>query len=71
MLCDNCKRQFEPFELEGSADTGYGFVVEDGDVEVLMSDLTYAFCCFTEQNPVREQDKQYWCVKCVESIAED
>jgi hypothetical protein len=68
ITCDNCKRQLEPFKLENSDDTGYGFVVDDGEVEVLMSDMTYAFCCFTEPDPVRKQGKQYWCVKCIEAI---
>ena len=65
--CDNCKRPFESFKCSGGED-GYGFVIKDGDVEVLMSDLEYAFCCFVEQKPERENDWQYWCVTCVEAI---
>jgi hypothetical protein len=64
--CDNCKRPFIRFECSGGED-GYGFVIKEGDVEVLMSDLEFAFCCFTEPIPERENDWQYWCVNCVEA----
>lgn len=69
--CDNCKREFEPFELD-NGETGYGFCFpKDDEPSQLMSDLTYAFCCFTDNTPTREPDKYYWCVKCVEAINED
>ena len=68
MVCDNCKREFEKFDLEGSTDKGFGFVVREGDIDVLMDDLTFAFCCFTEIPEEREKDCEYWCVKCVESV---
>lgn len=68
--CDNCKRMFKPFKCEGGED-GYGFVIKEGDVEVLMSNLEYAFCCFTELTPEREGDWQYWCVDCVEAVASE
>lgn len=69
LYCDNCKREFESFDLDkGKNGKGFGFVVKEGDIEVLMSDLEYAFCCFTEPNPVRENDWQYWCVNCVEAV---
>jgi hypothetical protein len=78
--CDNCKREFEPFDVNGLnkidgenfTGKGYGFVIKEGDVEVLMSDLEFAFCCFVEPTPEREKDEwQYWCVKCVEGVFDD
>lgn len=75
--CDNCKRPFESFDvnvidridLENINGKAYGFIVKEGDVEVLMSDLEYAFCCFIDEKPEREHpDWQYWCVNCVESV---
>ena len=46
--CDNCKRPFEKFKVNGWED-GFGFVVKEGDIEHLMSDLTFTFYCFTDE----------------------
>lgn len=68
-LCDNCKREPEPFELAGSSDIGYWFRVQkDGDPTVLMSDLTYAFCAVMVQNPPDEPDHLFWCERCVSAL---
>lgn len=72
--CDNCKRQFERFDLTPNPDDpdgpkeAFGFVVREGDIEVLLSDLTFAFECFLEAAPERKEKCDYWCVKCVEAV---
>lgn len=80
LCCDNCKRPFEMFDVDGLdkidaqpfEGKAFGFVVKEGDVEVLMSDLEYAFCCFVEPIPEREHpDWQYWCVNCVEAVCDN
>lgn len=74
--CDNCKRQFEQFDLVPNPDDpegpkeAYGFVVREGDVEVLLSDLTFAFTRFLEPKPEREDKCDYWCVKCIEAVSD-
>jgi hypothetical protein len=71
-VCDNCKRPFEKFECEGG-DDGWGIVIDkkEQDPVVLMSDLTFCWCCFTDEKPEREPGKDYWCVTCVDSTLED
>lgn len=70
-FCDNCKRPFESFEVEGG-DTGWGFVVDEREQDpvVLMSDLEFNWCCFVDPKPEREKGKLYWCVSCVDATDE-
>lgn len=68
--CDNCKRPFERFEMDNGG-TAWGFILDnDGETTYLMSDLTHAFFCFTDKEPERREDLQYWCANCVEAVNE-
>ncbi len=63
--CDNCKKPFEPFEMD-NGEIAYGMIPDDdGELEYLMSDLTQAWFCFTEKEPERHGELQYLCINCV------
>lgn len=71
ILCDNCRRKFIPFELDkGANGYGYGFAVPTYDLDpvFLFPEGDTAFLCFTEPEPERQDEYQYWCVRCIESL---
>ena len=74
MCCDNCKRDFESFNVEGIAEKiAWGFVVpeESQDPEYLMSDFSSSFLCFIDKETEREEGKLYWYVACIDNINDE
>jgi hypothetical protein len=70
VICHNCKRESESFELD-NGETAYWFRIKEGDVDSLMSDMTYAFCCTTEKEPIAQENEVFWCVRCVDRYVEN
>ena len=75
-FCDNCKREPEPFDVEGHG-TAYWFVVpkENQDPTVLTSALELAFCALVaeggdKRHPVDDANL-YWCSRCAEAAGPD
>lgn len=65
-FCDNCKRDFESFNVEGIPEKiAWGFVVPEESQE------TNYLICFTDKEPEREEGNLYWCVACIENINRD
>lgn len=69
-VCDNCKREPEPFETD--QEVGYFFVVPRStqDLVVLMSNLEYMFAICTERNPPDDSDNNLICINCHTSMME-
>jgi len=73
-VCDNCKREPEPFDVDGVKDKGYFFVVPKADLNpsYLMSDLTFSFLvCLDKEPPDDNNNNEYWCVNCIDAIKGD
>lgn len=69
MICSNCKRCSEEFELDNGY-KAYWFCVpkESNDPEYLLSDLSYSFLACCDKEPEESDKYDYWCVNCIESI---
>lgn len=71
-LCDNCKREPEQFDIEGSTERGWWFrVAKDGGAAVLMEDLEFAFCAVTEKEPIDDPEHFFWCKDCMNTHLEN
>lgn len=76
-ICDNCKREPEPFKTE-DGETAYWLRVpkENQDPSVLTSALDFAFVALVTENddrrhPDNDPDNFYWCVSCCVSAYPD
>ena len=67
-VCDNRKRDPEPFETNDKK-TGYFFVVpKDGDPTFLMSNMEFAFGVCLNRNPPNDDKNDLICINCMEAI---
>lgn len=71
MICSNCKREPESFELS-DGQTGYWFIADksDGDASYLMSDFSHQFKCCVDIEPELEENEIVICVRCVDAELE-
>jgi len=72
-LCDNCKREPQPFKTS-DGDTAYWLRVpkESQDPSILTSALDFAFCAIVPENddrrhPIDDEENYYWCADCCAS----
>lgn len=67
-LCDNCKREPEPFRIKGCNGSlvGYWFVIQEGDDSpyVLMSNLEYEILVCSSPNPDPHSKDYFLCAPC-------
>lgn len=68
-VCDNCKREPEPFETDDNR-TGYFFVVPKNseDPIFLMSNLEFAFGVCLDKEPPDDENNDLICIRCMDAI---
>ena len=69
-VCDNCKREPEPFQTD-QGETAYWLRVpkENQDPSHLTSGLEFAFIAMVPENgdkrhPIDDEENYYWCAEC-------
>lgn len=70
--CAICKNPPEEFSTHDGR-TAHWFVVPKGEKDPtwLMSDLSVSFCCVDEIDYIPDDDKELWCVNCVDKFCDE